>query len=201
MDLTVVVATFGDRKWSELACRRAVPSAEPQAPVVHVHLDTLANARNAGAEQATSEWLCFLDADDELEPGYVEAMAAGTADLRAPLVRYVSGHRHAVTQNMVPDDWVPEMLRDGNHFVIGTLLRRSMFLEVGGFKDWPMYEDWCLWQRCWLAGASFEVIHGAVYRAHVRQNSRNRSPSRQEKEATHHMIRRANLPHLYEDVA
>lgn len=198
MDVTVVVGTFGDDKWINMARKRAIPSGEAQAPTVHVHLDTLARARNAGAEMADTEWLCFLDADDEIEPGYFDAMAAGTADLRAPLVRYVVGRRVPPPSNLVPDGWTPDYLRDGNVLVIGTLIRRDLFLHVGGFKEWPLYEDWCLWQRCWLAGATFEVIDDAVYRAHVRYQSRNRAPGRDERERIHHEIRRANLPHLYE---
>jgi glycosyltransferase involved in cell wall biosynthesis len=92
MTCTVCVATYGDPSWVELA-QRAIASAEPQAPVVHVHGDTLAGARNAALDLVETEWVVFLDADDELEPGYIDTLAAGTADLRAPAVRYVRGRR------------------------------------------------------------------------------------------------------------
>jgi len=195
VDVTVVVATFGDRaRWDDLA-ERAVASAEREGvPVVRVHGETLHEARNAGGERAQSEWLCFLDADDQLEPGYFEAMAAGTADLRGPAVRYVTTGRPAR-----PKVWPAMDLRDGNYLVIGTLVRRSLFLQVGGFRDWPLYEDWCLWQRCSIAGASVETLPDAVYRAHVSMTSRNRAPGRAERERWHHEIRRANYPELYDE--
>lgn len=197
MDVTVVVGTFGADGWRQTA-QRAIRSAEPQAPVIHVHGATLAEARNAGGAQAGSEWLIFLDADDELDPGYVAAMSAAehTGDLLGPATSYVRQGRPGS-----PKLWPEQDLRDGNHLVIGTAVRRAMFLEVGGFRDWTLYEDWCLWQRCSRAGASVAMVPDAVYRAHVRPSSRNRAPDRAERLRMHDAIRRANFPELYADAA
>jgi glycosyltransferase involved in cell wall biosynthesis len=196
VDVTVVVGTFGSSEWSKLAVERAIPSAEPQAPVIHCHGADLAAARNEGAAQADSEWLCFLDADDELAPGYFEAMARASADLRGPAVVYIRGRRERP-----PKLWLVCDLRDGNYLVIGTLVRRAMFEAVGGFKGWPLYEDWCLWQRCAAAGATIEQVPGAIYRAYARRDSRNRAPGRSERLRWHEEIRRANHPELYEAAA
>jgi glycosyltransferase involved in cell wall biosynthesis len=198
MDVTVVVGTYGDPSWVELAQRRAVPSAAAQGvPVVHHHADTLHDARNGGIDQVTTEWVCHLDADDELEPGYFGAMASGVSDVRAPSVRYarrarvrdaasvpkVAGHAH---------DCSAECLIDGNWLVVGSLVRTDMVRRVGGWRDFPWSEDWDLWLRCHLAGATFEAIPDAVYRAHVRPNSRNRAPSRSARLAAHQAIASAN---------
>lgn len=195
--MSIVVATFGDAAWMDLATERAVPSAHaqtlPAREVLGIHEVSLHQARNRGAWEAQGEWLLFLDADDQLDPGYLEAMATGTADLRGPAVRYIRDGR--------PDElkiWPAQDLRDGNYLVIGTLVRRDMFWAVGGFRDWPIYEDWCLWQRCWKAGATIESIPDAVYVAHVTAGSRNRAPKRHEKAAAHDEIRRANFPELYQ---
>jgi glycosyltransferase involved in cell wall biosynthesis len=204
VDVTVAVATYGDEKWKRLA-QRAIASAEPQAPVVHVHGDTLHGARNAALEQVKTEWVCHLDSDDELEPGYVEALAAGTADLRAPAVRYVArntvyrprmprvaGHRH---------DCTAECLPEGNWLVVGTAAPAQLLRDVGGWRDFPWSEDWDLWLRCHLAGATFEAIPSAVYRAHVDPRSRNRAPDRIFKLAAHRAIHRANFPDQYDEAA
>lgn len=197
MDVTVVVATFGGTEWVELAERRAIPSAEKLGVrVVHAHADTLSDARNAGLAQVDTEWVCHLDADDELEPGYFDAIAAGAADVRAPAVRYVSwtadrparmpkvaGHSH---------DCVAECLTEGNWLVIGSVARADLLREVGGHHEYPWSEDYDLWVRCWKAGATFESVPDAVYRAHVRRNSRNRSASREVRLASHQAIARAN---------
>jgi GT2 family glycosyltransferase len=197
VDVTVCVATFGHRSWAELAAR-AMRSAVDQAPVIHVHGDTLHDARNEALAQVETEWVIHLDADDELEPGYVDAIAAGAADLRAPSVRYVrgarpyapyvprvAGHDHACTATC---------LRAGNWLIVGSAVRAELVREVGGWRDFPWSEDWDLWLRCWLAGASIEAIPAAIYRAHVRADSRNRAPDSAFRRAVHEEIYRANVP-------
>lgn len=194
MDATVVVSTFGGSEWVELAESRAIPSALDQAVVVHSHGDTLAKARNAGLAAVESEWVIFLDADDELTPGYVDAMYHGLADLRAPAVEYIGTHRQAPYVPKVAGhshECSGDCLVDGNWLVIGTAARADILREIGGFREWPVYEDWDLFLRAYLAGASVEAIPEAVYRAHVRKDSRNRAPSMKIKNQVHHEIVKA----------
>lgn len=197
MDVTVAVATYGDQNWSELALSRAVPSAEALGvPVVHYHGDTLHGARNAALDMVDSEWVCHLDADDELEPGYFDAMGHGTADVRAPSVVYVvdgdpkppwmprvSGHMHRCR---------PQCLTEGNWLVVGSVARTQLLRDVGGWRDFDWSEDWDLWLRCYLAGASIEAVRSAIYRAHARPDSRNRGADQATKLAAHHAILEAN---------
>lgn len=207
MDVTITVCTFGDASWAKLAQERAVPSARAQgAPVVHHHGETLADARNAALEDVETEWVIVLDADDELRPGYVEALAGGSADVRVPAVQYVrasgrparpyvprvAGHRHACTA---------DCLLAGNWIVVGAMVRTNLVRWVGGWEPFTWSEDWALWARCWKAGATFEAIADAIYVAHVRPDSRNRAASRAEKDAAHWEIHRAVWPELYQEAA
>ena len=192
MEVTVVIGTFGDEQYRTWATERAAPSVPQGVPYVHHHGESLAESRNAGLELVNTEWVCFLDADDELTPGYFDAMNEGTADLRAPAVEYtqdghtqspyvpkVAGHRHACYGECLPS---------GNWLVIGTVARTELVRSVGGFREFPVYEDWDLWLRCWLARGTVEAIPEAVYRAHVRNDSRNRGPSVKERNKVHHQI-------------
>jgi glycosyltransferase involved in cell wall biosynthesis len=192
VDAQVVIGTFGEQKWAQLAEDRAIPSA-PGA--IHVHGDTLAEARNEGLARVTAPWVIFLDADDELSPNYVKEMSTGICDLLAPAVRYV---RHRRPQ----DPYVPKVaghshdctatcLEEGNWLVIGTAARTDLVREAGGFREWECYEDWDLWLRCYLLGATVEAIPSAVYTAHVRNDSRNRAPSIEVKNRVHYEIVKA----------
>lgn len=199
MDVTVAVAIYdgprGDMR--DLAEGRAIPSAEALGvPVVHSHAGTLHEARNRALDVIATEWVVYLDADDELEAGYFAAMAAGTADLRAPSVRYVhrgraavprmprvAGHHHACDA---------DCLAYGNWLVVGAMAPAELLRQVGGWRDFPWSEDWDLWVRCWQAGATIEAVPQAVYRAHVDPQSRNRAPAHAEKMEAHRMIARAN---------
>lgn len=195
MDLiTVVIATYGSREWIDLALQRAMPSAQPQAPTIHVHRETLHDARNTGLGMVDTPFVVFLDADDELEPGYVATMARGSADLRAPAVRYVrngrerapyvpkvAGHHHECAAECIASG-------AGNWLVVGTCARTELLHEAGGWRDWPVYEDFDLWMRAIAHGATVEAIPDAVYRAHVRADSRNRAPAIEQKNRVHHDI-------------
>lgn len=201
MDVTVAVGTFGDPAWVQLAHERAIPSAETLGvPVVHRHGRTLASGRNEALALVETPNVVFLDADDELEPGFIATLAAGSAHLRVPAVRYVRGSmEHAAYIPRVPGhehDCTGDCLPDGNFMVIGTWAPTELLVRVGGFEEWPVYEDWALWLRCWRAGATIERIPNAVYRAHVNLRSRNRAPAMAEKNRAHGDIVSAVIPEL-----
>lgn len=190
--MDIVVATFGDPSWAKLARERALPSIPRTANAILVHGPTLAKARNRGLERVESDFAIFLDADDELEPGYIEAMEAAGGDMRAPRVRYVSGNVERVPRfPRVAGHSHPcaaSCLEDGNFLVIGTAVRTALAREVGGFREEPIYEDWSFFLRCYRAGGTVETVPGAVYRAHVRPDSRNRSAAMDWKNGWHRRI-------------
>lgn len=194
MNVSFIIATCGDERWKRLAMDRAVPSAlllDGDCTILTGHSPdlTVQGARNELARLARSDWLCFLDADDELDRGYLRAMAdafmrgAITTDwspLLVPAVRYVTAGvpmpRHQ-GQATIPNRgrW-PSV----NECVIGTLVRRERFEQVGGFREVTddgcpitLYEDWDLWLRCHDAGAQLVYVEDAVYRAHVNPQGRN----------------------------
>lgn len=197
MDVTIAVCTYGGQDWIDMAQNRAIPSAMAQGvPVIHKHGQSLEEARNLGLDAVDTEHVIFLDADDELEPGYVQAMETGVADVRAPSVRYVkrtarprpympkvAGHHHPCTA---------DCLTQGNWLVIGSCARTAHMKKVGGWRDFPWSEDWDMWLRLYFMGATFEPIREAVYRAHVNASSRNRAPSATAKLAAHRAIEAAN---------
>lgn len=187
-DIAVCIGTYGDiNTWEHFVDTRSGPSVDRQTvrPTLYsrVHGNTLQEARNQAADgvarhpQPLSEpnWLCFLDADDELDDGFIEAMADAARDLDgdwllqpATLGVYPDGHTdpHPV---VIP----PKPLLDGNFLVISTLIRSEQFHRLGGFGDWEIYEDWDLWIRAWQDGANIKAVPDAILRVHVNPDSRN----------------------------
>lgn len=189
MKCSVIIPTFGDRAVWDAHAARAWESVAAQtfrdADVVHVHADTLQTARNDAAAHATGEWLCFLDADDTLDPRYLEDMFKVADGLDGPWLLQPS------TLGVYPDgstDDEPVLIPaqvsilTSNWMVIGTLVRRDQFLEVGGFRDLPALEDWDLWIRCVQAGAQLATVPDAIYRVGVNPGSRNQN------HAVHHRV-------------
>ncbi len=174
MDVAVIVGTFGDESWIERS-RTALESAKKQNPaeLLGVHASTLAQARNEGAARTSAEWLCFLDADDQLEPGYLEAMAEAERPdaLLAPAVRYVQDDFIGAAMVLSDRD-----IARVNPCVIGTLIRRDRFFEVGQFWEERAWEDWSLFRRAWLLGDTVHHVPAAIYRANVNPNGRNNVP-------------------------
>jgi GT2 family glycosyltransferase len=194
-DLTILVCAYGEPRWRELAYSRAYPSASEQA-LTRVHYDpdaTLAQVRNAAAEDATTRWLCFLDADDELDFGYVDAMRrhAHGDFLLAPAVKYINRLK-ATAPACLPNE--PGDMRRVNRCVIGTLIQRNTFWKVGGFKEWPCYEDWDLFLGAHMEGIPIIYVPDAVYKAHVSPGSRN-APTRDQAQRVYHQIRKRHGVH------
>lgn len=191
MTVSIIIGTFGDVKWSDLANERALPSALAQGvEVVHAHGDTLAQARNDAANTATGEFLVTLDADDELSRGYVEAILKGSADLRSPAIQYIYPDYEEKPKLLTPKN-----LRRGNYLPVGTAIRRELFMEVGGFRDLRAWEDWDLFVRLYLRGATIEQIPEAVYRAYWNPIGRNNLTQQQ----AVNLMRRLRRDHALEE--
>lgn len=204
MDVSVGIATYGHESWRALGDRRAFRSVKDMGvPIIRVHGETLHDARNECVRRCETEYLSMLDADDQLEPGFFEAIGrCSRADMIVPSVRYV---RHSMLNApayipRVPGhehDCVARCLLDGNFCVIGTVVKTDVIWRAGGWRDWPAYEDFDLFQRCFLAGASLSRCPTAVYRAYKRHRSRNSTLTPDESRQLHSDICVANgLPPL-----
>lgn len=176
----VIIATCGDQAWDDLGWSRAYPSAQRalaghDGRVIRFHEvgASVSQARNAAALQADAEWICFLNAQDELEAGFLDEMEeAGAAydydyatPCESPLLAPAtmphdpygrSTGPAALTHRLLPHDEVGPLS-------IGTLIPRLLFLEVGGFPDLRAYSDRALWLKAVAAGGWPVDVPGAVY--------------------------------------
>jgi glycosyltransferase involved in cell wall biosynthesis len=167
----VVIGTFGADEWADKGAHLARILRDVGTPCVHVHGATLAEARNTGALWIQSDTVVFLDADDDLGGGYCDAMAAAATPntILQPSTRgRVDG---------ILDDFpllIPRAdLSRRNYLVIGSAVNRLDFLAISGFRDLPVLEDWDLWCRLVIKGASVKRVPDAIYIVNVHPNSRN----------------------------
>jgi glycosyltransferase involved in cell wall biosynthesis len=185
MDIAVVIPCYNSADWVgaavESALVQTVPAAEvivvndgstddsravlrryePRVRVIDQPNQGLSGARNSGVRAAAADWLAFLDADDQYEPGFVEGVRALHAAFpRAEMI--FTDHSEftdaGVTESSAFGRFVPELRtlaedargdcllgglrlvtviiqRNGVFSPSTLIVRRSLFESVGGFFD------------------------------------------------------------------
>lgn len=178
--VAVIIGTFGElHEWAPFVKRASASVTAQTRPadlIVWKHADTLQHARNYGAGDVTmADWFIFLDADDELEPTYIEEMLKGEGDIRRPSTRGI--YEDGSIED--PPSLIPERdINVANYAVIGSMIRAAMFFDVDGFDDYAILEDWALWLKMvHQQNARITAVPAAVYRIHVRGGSRNMDPA------------------------
>lgn len=117
--------------------------------------------RNRLVASSTAEWLAFVDDDDRVYPDHLAVLleiAGSGADVCYTLCDgFDVPHDCSHVSLLGPRNTVP----------VTTLVRRSMFVGVGGFPQ-ARYEDFGLWKRIVAAGGRFQCDHRVTweYRMH-----------------------------------
>lgn len=140
--------------------------------------------RNFGIHHARGKYICCLDADDMLEPTYLEKalflLETEGCDLVSTSVKRFGALQGGYSVMPAPD--LSHML-EGNHVSTCAVFRRSKWEEAGGFVDTApdqqfVHEDWRFWVRLAALGARIKNISGEQlfrYRAHQHLSLSNRS--------------------------
>lgn len=127
----------------------------------------LSAARNTGFASSETEFVFVLDADNALYPRCLSrcAEAVGADGAFAFPIIEVFGSRAGLIGT---EPWDPERLKQGNYIDAMALIRRSAWLEAGGYD--PMgglgWEDYDLW--CRFAELGFRGVHVAEILARYR---------------------------------
>jgi glycosyltransferase involved in cell wall biosynthesis len=146
-DVEVIVVDDGSTDAE--TCRLLEDYQRPRTRVLRLSHKGLAAARNAGIAAASGEYLCALDADDRLEPRFLEkAVCALDAD---PSMTFVSCWLRAFGAERW--EWKPERcdlpsLLTEDTVLTAAVVRREAVLAVGGYDTgMPAQgdEDWDLW--------------------------------------------------------
>lgn len=134
----------------------------------------LAAARNTGMHAGRSPYVLFLDADNTLLPGGVEAMRATLDHDADAAVAYGDREEFGDRTGLVKQRQgsLAELLV-GNRLDACAMIRRSAIDAVGGFDEAMRdgYEDWELWIRMFAAGQRFVHVGTPTFRYRVRPGS------------------------------
>jgi glycosyltransferase involved in cell wall biosynthesis len=150
----------------------------PRTRVLRQANGGVASARNHGIRESTGRYICCLDPDDQLRPGFFER-AVAVLDAQAD-VGIVAGaiemfdERNEVTRSGSQCD-LPRLLTQ-NAIHEASVFRRSAWERSGGYFgsfSTPGIEDWDLWLHLCEMGFRIEVLPEVVvdYRIRVDQMS------------------------------
>lgn len=131
-----------------------------------------AAARNAGVRAASSEFIAFLDADDEWTADHAHATVTATAQHgvvfaagRAMRIGELSGAVRTTSVGSDPLDIRDALVLDNPIIQSGAVIRREVFHAAGGYDDsLRLAEDYDLWNRVAEHGLFCPVPHATVRR-------------------------------------
>lgn len=150
--------------------------------------------RNRALESATSDWVAFLDDDDELFPTHLEHLLAHAEETGADLVYpwfegiNAEGIFTVPEQSYAPESYcqivqvspegkrfdglLEETIRTtGNFIPVTVLVRRELIQSTGGFiplgePGTDQCDDWGAWKALLEAGAKFSHLPERTWRWH-----------------------------------
>jgi GT2 family glycosyltransferase len=175
------IVVVNDGSDDAATCRLLAGLDRPATRVVHSERLGLPGARNLGVAHARGEFLCMVDADDLLEPVYLERSLERLA--RDPHIAFASHWLRTFGDEdweWTPTDCTFPALLQTNTVNGAALMRRSMFEHLGGFDETMVdgCEDWEFWIRAVAAGFPGVIIPEFLFRYRRRSDSMSRTMER-----------------------
>lgn len=134
--------------------------------------------RNAGIAEAIGDAILCLDADDRLDPGFLEACVASLDANPGAAIAYGDFQMFGEDNRLItPPQWDTRRELDVNFLGTASLFRCVAWEQAGGYDVELGYEDWDLWigmvEQGWVGvkapGAlwHYRVHAGGVFSNHV----------------------------------
>lgn len=135
----------------------------------------LGGVLQAGLKRCSEPFVARMDADDIAEPERFDTQLTVLTETDADIVgshlaefrddpKTSERMREVPTSHNEIAEWMPWRC-PVNHPTV--MFDREAVLEAGGYRDFPMMEDWDLWARCLAAGLQFRNLDQALVRAEI----------------------------------
>lgn len=171
---------------------RIVARADPRIQLLRQSPQGLASALNLGGRACRGQLIARMDADDisaldRLARQYAWFSAKPETDVLCSDAILIDASGAAIGQHVM-GDWRARHLRDALLYrrraapIVhpSVMMRKSIFIRLGGYRDYPSSEDHDFWLRALAIGARFD--HVAEPLLHYRINAKGLSSQRARQE-------------------
>jgi hypothetical protein len=168
----------GNQDW----LKRAIASLPKDTPYLLAENDgQLHHALNQALRQVETEFVFRLDSDDWLDPDALDFLVglAWDTDVCYPTL-VLTNEQGGLLDAIKAHAFCPHRLLIDNYIPGCALFRPEKALEVGGYREFPLLEDWDLWVRMSRAGCRFKAVPEARYWYRQHPDSRNKVPAGEE---------------------
>lgn len=129
-----------------------------------------AACRNQGVRQAQTEWLLFLDDDDQLCEGYFDTMTQLLSS-HPQVQAWIPDVQNARQRKLSSVPLSDALARNRVGGCSGFLISKKLFEGIGGFdEDFSSMQDWDLWLRLIERNALYySAVAGVIYDSNSEQ--------------------------------
>lgn len=185
MSVGVAIPSIPSRKQQLARTMGSVLGQTRYPDQISVAVDTqrqgAAPTRNRAWQALKTDWVAFVDDDDEMWPNHLLKCLTHAEEKNADMVFpwfQISKHGKPTNddplgQRGIEDRLIPEKLRHANFIPVTVVIKRELLEEVGGFPipmslDWPMRdcEDWGCWLRVLNAGGKISHLNEITWTWH-----------------------------------
>jgi glycosyltransferase involved in cell wall biosynthesis len=142
-----IIVNDGSTNEDEFEFLENIKKTDSRIKLFHIENGGAAKARNFGVENTSTEIFIPVDADDLLEPTFVEYLYfALTCNPKATWV-YTDSVAFGEQEYVWDRKFTSEIMKIENVANITSAINKKTFIEVGGYKSESknLYEDWKLW--------------------------------------------------------
>jgi len=156
---SVINQTFKDFEWivvddkstdNSLSLAKSLAKQDSRVTVIALDKNSgSAHARNVALDQAKGHYVTFLDADDLLDPNYLESQLAFIKD-NGPIIvaSYRRKSENNVTNFIVPEVTTYKSILKGNPLAcLTSVYDRTLFPDERFPEDMHRHEDYVFWAK------------------------------------------------------
>jgi glycosyltransferase involved in cell wall biosynthesis len=137
-------------------------------------------ARDVGVKNTNGHFLLFLDGDDKLAPDYIQRGIQANSEIVYSDVLTWFEYDGSISKrdnelHKTPARLTVDLLWKQCQILISSIMTRKVYERIGGFREYPIFEDWDFWLRCMAQNFKFKKFQSLLY---YRQspNTRNQNP-------------------------